>query len=152
MTYTIGGKKFELRPLTHRQRYLASAIEQKMRKAILTIASLDATSPDALDQAFDVSVDMDKILFSNDEAFQKFLATILTPADAEKWMPAMVEQHKDLMWEITEDVQAEVLRDFFGRVTNSPLASPVSISPSTNEPKQSATSENQKDSTGETTT
>lgn len=73
-------------------------------------------------------------------------------ADAEKWMPAMVELHKDLMWEITEDVQAEVLRDFFGRAMNSPIGSPVSISPSTNEQKQSGTSETQKDSTRETKT
>ena len=148
--YHIGGKLFELRPLTYRQRYLAAPFEQKLRKAVLEIAKFNPESPDSLTRLHEVSVTLDDIVFSKDEEFQRWLATILTPSDAEKWTPAMIELHKDLMWEMTEDVQAEVLRDFFGRLTNSPIASPVSIKPSMSEKKQSGTSGEQKESENQT--
>lgn len=145
-TYEIGGRKFELRPLTLRQRHLASAFEQKMREIIMKIAeAIPKDKTQTLRPVYDVSVQVDELLYSEDEALEKFLATILTPAEAEKWTPAMIDTNKEIMWEITEDVQAEVLRDFFGRMTNSPLVSPISINPSMSEPKPSEMSEDQKD-------
>lgn len=145
-TYQIGGKEFQLRPLTQRQRYMANPFERKMREIMIKIASVSESTPGSLQQVFDISLQMDQLVYSEDEALQKFLATILTPADAEKWTPAMIDLNKDLMWEITEDIQAEVLADLFGRATNSPISSPVSIKNSTNEKKQSGISESQKDS------
>jgi hypothetical protein len=144
-TYMIGGKEFHLRPLTQRQRYLASPMERKLRETILKLGSLSpshdqSTPKEQLSKIYDLSVEMDQIIFSEDEAFEKFLATILTPADAEKWTPEMIERNKEIMWEITEDVQAEVLQDFFSRAMNSRFGSPASISPSMNEQRQSATS------------
>ncbi|MCX7984653.1 MAG: hypothetical protein N3A63_07105 [Bacteroidetes bacterium] len=50
-----------------------------------------------------------------DNTFARFLATILTPADAEKWYERMIDDHAATMLEITEDVQAEVLQDFLLR-------------------------------------
>lgn len=136
--YTIAGKTFELRPLTQRQRSLAAPMERRMREVIYKLA--DSSAEKNLKAIYDISLDMDDIVFAEDCGFLKFLATILVPADMPKWSVECIEQNYELMWEIDEATQAEVLRDFFSRQINSPLGSSVSIKPSTSEPKPSATS------------
>lgn len=152
--YMIAGKLFELRPLTHRQRSLAAPMERRMREVIFKLASSSSAFSDPekkFKDVYEISLDMDAIVFAEDCGFLKFLATILVPAEAEKWTPEMIEQNYELMWEIDEATQAEVLRDFFSRQMNSPIASPVSIKPSMSEQKPSTTSGDQKDSAMPTT-
>lgn len=149
LRYKIAGKEFELRPLTQRQRSLAAPIERRMREVIYKLA--DSSADKNLKAIYDISLDMDAIVFAEDCGFLKFLATILVPAEMPKWTVDCIEQNYELMWDIDEETQAQVLRDFFSRQMNSPLGSSVSINASTSEQKPSATSGDQKDSATPTT-
>lgn len=149
MPYTIAGKVFELRPLTHRQRMLAAPMERRMREVIYKLA--DSSADKNLKAIYDISLDMDAIVFAEDCGFLKFLATILVPADVPQWTVDCIEQHYELMWEIDEETQAQVLRDFFSRQMNSPLGSSVSINASTSEQKSSGMSDAPSSSTTRTT-
>lgn len=152
--YTIAGKLFQLRPLTQRQRSLAAPMERRMREVIYKLASTSSATSDPekkFKDVYDISLDMDAIVFADDCSFLKFLATILVPADVPKWTVECIEQNYELMWDIDEETQAQVLRDFFSRQMNSPLASSVSIKPSTSGQKPSGTSDDPSNSTTPTT-
>lgn len=109
--YIIGGRKFELRPLTLRQRQLAAPLWMKILSALKKISD----TRDDVSGLINISIELDAIILSEDNEFARFLATILTPADAEKWNEQMIEDNSIIMLDITEDVQAEVLQDFLLR-------------------------------------
>lgn len=152
--YTIAGKVFELRPLTQRQRSLAAPMERRMREVIYKLASTSSADSDPkkkFKDVYDISLDMDAIVFAEDCGFLKFLATILVPTDVPKWTVDCIEQNYELFWEIDEETQAQVLRDFFQRQMNSPLGSSVSIKASKSEQKPSGTSDDPSSSATPTT-
>jgi hypothetical protein len=100
---------------------------------------------DTLDAINTISIDMDALRYAEDEHFIRFLATVLVPAEAEKWTPEMIEENKALMWELDEETEAKVMSDFFSRAVRSPIASPVSMSASPTPRSASETSGQQKD-------
>lgn len=122
-TYVIGGKTFELKPLTLRQKQLAAPMQNKILSAIKKLAAVQlekerAERENKLLQAqsttlsmFDTSMEMLCLETEGDE-FPKFLATILTPS-GETWKQEHIEQYAEVMLEIDEITQQEVLHNFF---------------------------------------
>jgi hypothetical protein len=147
-TYTIGGKQFQLRPLTLKQRFLTKDFTRKIREQMVeAVTALPYAEPagspkwiESLRKALQVTVQTEDLILDQREEFNRFLATILIPAESERWTTEMIEQHKDLMWEIDEVTEGQVIADFFSRAMNSSIALPVSIEASMNEQRQSATS------------
>jgi hypothetical protein len=117
--YTIGGRSYELRPLTWRQRQRASAVERELRGRIVDLARLtnkpESAAEDSLSQIFSVSCRIDDILLAEDKRFPKFLATILTPSSQAQWTEGMIDTNAPQMEEMDEETLSEVIVDFFGR-------------------------------------
>ncbi len=148
--YTIAGKVFELRPLTLRQRFLTKEFSQKLRQQIIEMAAAlpyagePSNNPkwaESLRKSFEVTIQVEELILNEREQFNRFLATILVPPDAARWIPEMVELHKETMWDIDEVTEGQVIADFFSRATKSPVVSQVSIEASTNGKNVSATLE-----------
>lgn len=119
-SYIIGGKKFELRPLTWRQRKLAQPTEKAILGRIITLADAfkgSKKTPDTvtLRQVHEVSLQISDLLFAEDRSFLKFLATILTSPESGQWKESDIEANAPIMEEITDDVLSEVITDFFIR-------------------------------------
>jgi hypothetical protein len=136
--YLIGGKEFEMQPLTLRQRQLAAPVQKKLMEVVQrTLAGgLDVT--DRLDKLLEISFDLDSIIVADDQSFEKFLATILTPV-GKKWSPDCIEKNMETMLDIDEITQAEVLQDFLSRRSGSTNGSQSSMNPSPSAKKQSGT-------------
>lgn len=120
-TYTIGGKEFQLLPLTLRQRQLCSPVYRKIVSVLQKLVEAGNTGNILLSDAFSISIEIDSIVLA--EEFQKFLATILTPV-GQQWKLSYVEENAELMLEIDEATQAEVLQDFLSRQSGLTTASP----------------------------
>lgn len=107
--YTIAGVEFELRPLTLRQRQLAAPFWNKILSALKKVAE----KKEDISGLLEISLELDQLILQ-DNSFARFLATILTPA-GKNWTEKFIEENEKIMFEITEDVQAEVLQDFLLR-------------------------------------
>jgi hypothetical protein len=136
--YAIGGREFELRPLTLRQRQLAAPFWSKILTALKRVTEVK----DDVSGLIDVSLELDTVLLGEDNAFARFLATILTPTDAEKWTERMIDENAPTMLEITEDVQAEVIQDFLLRQSASNVTSARSTQNSTSTNNHSMPNDN----------
>lgn len=138
--YLIGGKEFEMQPLSWRQRQLAAPIQKKLKESMHVTLSgglskikklqtlLASTESNAgriqevlsdidvneIDRLLEVSINIDDIILAEDRSFLKFLATILTPTGS-KWAPQCIEENVEIMSEIDDATQAEVLQSFLSR-------------------------------------
>ena len=127
--YVIAGREWLMKPLTLRQKKLIAASGRVLRAAFLDTAKaqlLEDTSV-MLQQLYEAGCKVDEIVLGED--FPRFLSTILTPKDA-VWKKEFREEHAALMEEMTGDVQAEVLRDFFSAQMNGMRPRPDSSIPS----------------------
>jgi hypothetical protein len=136
--YSIGGKEFEMQPLTLRQRQLAAPVQKKLMALIQNtvteglekinklrvllsapeknseeLASVlgEGYAKEEIQKAFGINIDLESIVVTDDKSFEKFLAAILTPA-GEKWDPACMDKNIEAMLDIDEATQQEVLQDF----------------------------------------
>lgn len=121
-TYTIGDKQWTIGKLSWRQRKLAAAFEQRLREQFVRMYELAKKkddkkqrdkSPD-LAGLFQVSIDLDALIYTDDGGLPVFLATILTPV-GETFDEAMVAERSKQMEQIDEETIAEVISDFFSR-------------------------------------
>jgi hypothetical protein len=116
--YLIGGRGFELRPLILLQRKLAAPVWKKILDALKEVKPVDDVETKNTSEAISILLTFDEIVFAEDDLFQKFLATILTPSDAPKWIESMIDANTPVMLEIDEVMLAEVLQDFLLRLRN----------------------------------
>ncbi|MBP8975109.1 MAG: hypothetical protein KBG83_00175 [Bacteroidetes bacterium] len=143
--YSIGGRKYELRPLTLEQRKFAAPVWNSILTAIKNIAEVKNDTTGLIE----IGLELDRLILSEDSAFEKFLATILTPSDAKSWERSMIEKNAPTMLQIDEMTQAEVLQDFLTRHTGWKADSNSSMQNSMNINIQSNSNLKQKDNSEE---
>jgi len=131
--YSIGGKKYELRPLTLEQRKLAAPVWNTILTAIKNITEVKNDTSGLIE----IGLELDRLILSEDNSFERFLATILTPAETKSWERSMIEKNAPTMLQIDEITQAEVLQDFLTRQSSWKVNSNSSIQNSMNTSIQS---------------
>lgn len=136
--YLIGGKKFELKPLSLRQKQLAAPVQKKIIEGYQKLAQEQLQRERAEKKkdkivSAEIAVRMLTAGISildievQGDSFQKFLATILTPS-GEDWKKENIELYSDTMLEIDETTQREVLQDFLFKPRVLKKDSPLSTS------------------------
>ncbi len=126
--YIIGGKEFELKPLSLRQRQLANPVWNKILLALKNLSAIEAEKTDGAQNGaalVELILEFDSIVLAEDDSFAKFLATILTPA-GEVWHTELIEKNFETMLEIDEATQAEVLQNFLSKRSGLNNTSPLS--------------------------
>ncbi|MBW7888393.1 MAG: hypothetical protein H3C35_08545 [Bacteroidetes bacterium] len=133
--YTIGGKEFELKPLSLLQRRLAKSVRDKIIEGQQKLARQEAERQRAEKnndeiKSLEVAVDMLSTgmeivsIESEGDEFPQFLATILTPV-GEVWKKENIELYCETMLEIDEVTQSEVLQSFLFKQSGSKINSPL---------------------------
>jgi hypothetical protein len=128
--YVVGGKEFELKPQTLRQRQLAAPVWNRILGIVKDLATVEDKKDVSVIDVLEVSLKMDDIVLNEDNSFAKFLATILSPSGKD-WSPACVEENTSVMLDMDEVTQSEVLQDFLSRMANSRKGLPISTQIST---------------------
>lgn len=134
--YTINGRKWTLGKLSWRQRKLTVGFEQKLREKFVRMYELgrkpekgkkNAEAESPIGGLFQVSVDLDTLLYSDDGALTVFLGTLLVPVGEMFDETKIAERAKEIET-ATEETIAEVLQDFFSR-TRSFIGASMSVAP-----------------------